>query len=117
MREYHDREEWEFHIRRMHLLHIQHACSVGSTTAALYARLTIDCGQTFSSVPELQEHTFNAHKDVRGVEIGNGKRKFMDENVTPIIQAMPAEVARKHRAVFDGPSRTLSIGQSSKRRK
>jgi hypothetical protein len=28
VREYHDREEWEFHVNRMHLLHIQFACSL-----------------------------------------------------------------------------------------
>ena len=84
----------------------------------LCVRLTIDCGQAFSSVQELLEHASKAHKEIDArVANGNGKRKFVDDSVTPIIQAMPAEVARKHRAVFDGPSRTLSIGQSSKRRK
>ena len=28
VREYQDREEWEFHVKRTHLLHIQYACSI-----------------------------------------------------------------------------------------
>jgi len=28
VREYDDQEEWEFHVRRMHLLKVQFACSV-----------------------------------------------------------------------------------------
>ena len=66
---------------------------------------------------ELVEHTSTAHKDVGTT--GKRKRKFVEEStsVTPIIQAMPAEMAKKHRAVYDGPSRTLSIGQTAKRRK
>jgi len=71
----------------------------------------------FSSVEDLTKHISAAH--MGGGSAGKRKRNFVDESagVTPIIEAMPAEVAKKHRAVYDGPSRTLSIGQTSKRRK
>jgi hypothetical protein len=28
IQEYHDHEEWEFHLKRTHLLHIKHPCSI-----------------------------------------------------------------------------------------
>ena len=101
----------------MHLLHIQHACSVKGTDPLSPAGLIIDCGQTFSSVEELVQHTSTAHKVAVVGNSGKGKRKFVEESVTPIIEAMPANIANKHRAIYDGPSRTLSIGQTSKRRR
>jgi len=83
----------------------------------LCPRLIVDCGKTFVSVEELVEHTSTAHKAVAAGNSGKGKRKIVEEIVTPIIEAMPADVAKKHRAVYYGPSRTLSIGQTSKRRR
>ena len=40
------------------------------------------------------------------------KRKAMEEaGLTPIIKAMPTEIAKKRRAAYDGPSRSFGVGQ------
>ena len=77
----------------------------------------------FATDDALTQHYSDVHKSInkRGTTGVLGKRKFVDGDVTPIIEAMPAEIARKNRAVYDGPSRSLSIGQNlavdKKRRK
>ena len=46
------------------------------------------------------------------------KRKVSEmDYVTPIIEAMPPELARRNRAVFDGPSRTFTIGVGQERKR
>jgi hypothetical protein len=46
------------------------------------------------------------------------KRKVSEmDYVTPIIEAMPPEIARRNRAVFDGPSRTFTIGVGQERKR
>jgi hypothetical protein len=58
-------------------------------------------------VEALEEHS--------AVHAGPGsgrKRKVTEEAaITPIIQAMPKEYAKKRRAVYDGPSKSFGVGQ------
>ena len=77
----------------------------------------------FATDDALKQHYSDIH-DSRKKRETTGflrKRKFVDEDVTPIIKARPAEIARQSRAVYDGPSRSLSIGRNvavnKKRRK
>jgi hypothetical protein len=89
----------------------------------------------FAKNDELKRHYLEAHNlgtprkgeglgtPKRGLAVPSPsprKRKVSEmDYVTPIIQAMPPEIARRNRAVYDGPSRTLTIGvgQERKRRK
>jgi len=57
----------------------------------------------FSTENELLEHITRQHK--------TSNTQPSNNDVTPIIEAIPADLARKNRAVFSGPSRSLSIGQ------
>jgi hypothetical protein len=57
----------------------------------------------FATEQELLAHITRQHK--------TSNTQPSNDNVTPIIEAMPADLARKNRAVFSGPSRSLSIGQ------
>ena len=68
----------------------------------------------FATVDALTQHYSNVHDPInkRGTARALGKRKFVDEDIRPIIEVMPLEIARKSRDVYDGPSRSLSIGQN-----
>ena len=112
VREYHDHDEWEFHVRRTHLLHVQYACSIqGDTNFDVVDHL--GCGEMFATDDGLKQHYSDVHNSVaRGMRAIHGKRQLVEEDITPIIKAMPAEIARRSRAVYDGPSRSLSIGQN-----
>ena len=116
-REYHDREEWEFHIRRMHLLHIQYACSIqGKPT--LSSLIRTGCGELFATNDALMDHYTAVHRNVKttmSTPTSAGKKRKADEVITPIIEAMPADVASKNRPVYDGVSRSLSISQARPR--
>lgn len=93
--------------------------------------LILGCGEMFATSEALKKHYSDTHEKGKESNIeGRGdicgeKRKFSDDRddgdvVTPIIEPMPAHIARRNRAVYDGPSRSLSIGQgqgSRKRRK
>lgn len=116
LREYQDPEEWEFHIQRAHLLHIQYACSIQGTFPSK-PELSIGCGAKFATNELLNEHYSDFHSGKGNSprrSIGR-KRKMVDEDITPIIGVMPPEIAKNNRAVYEGPSRSLSIGQSAKR--
>ena len=113
-REYHDREEWEYHVNRMHLQPLKHACLIQGDPPLVF---TVEshwkgCGQRFVSKEGLDEHALSVHS-LGGT---HGTRASSDvQGITPIIQPIPAELARKQRAAYDGPSRSFGIGQ--KRRK
>jgi len=96
----------------MHLLHIQYACSIQGTHLFNDGLTWVGCGEMFATNDGLKEHYVTVHADVDRV---SRKRKF--EDVTPIIEAMPADVARRNRAVYDGPSRSLSISQGRIRKR
>ena len=117
VREYHDREEWEYHVNRMHLQPLKHSCPVqgGSPPFSRPSLIGKGCGQRFASKEGLDEHALSVHSS--GVTNGVGrKRKASDgQSVTPIIQPMPPELARKQRAGYDGPSRSFGIGQNRRR--
>ena len=76
----------------------------------------------FATDDALEQHYSDVHNTIMRDTIRVlVKRKSVDEDVTPIIEPMPAQIARQNRAVYDGPSRSLSIGQNvavnKKRRK
>lgn len=73
----------------------------------------LGCGEMFATNDGLKDHYAVSHIDVDKV---SRKRKFEDD-ITPIIEAMPADVARRNRAVYDGPSRSLSISQGRIRKR
>jgi hypothetical protein len=78
----------------------------------------------FCSKEELEQHSkvHDVHnlmearlpKEIKTTQI---KRKFVEEDVTPIVEAMSADMTQRHKAVYDGPSKSFSIGQSRKRGK
>jgi len=72
----------------------------------------------FATNDALQRHYGEVHPNVRTPRSSRkvAKRKAEDDGITPIIEAMPAELARKMRAVYDGPSRSLSVSQGKKKR-
>jgi hypothetical protein len=112
----------------MHLMPIQFACSIKGSHISR-SILILGCGALFPTDEALKEHYSKAHAEVAPPDVdgdfggrvkevlGAGKRKFVEDDVTPIIEAMPAEIARKNRPVYEGPSRSLSIaqGRSAKR--
>ena len=112
-REYYDREEWEYHVNRSHLQPFKHSCPIQGDPPPVFTPESHwkGCGQRFVSKEGLGEHALSVHSS--GVAHGVGAPG--DGRVTPIIQPMPAELARKQRAGYDGPSRSFGIGQ--KRRK
>ena len=124
IREYSDRDDWEFHVKRTHFLHIQYACSIQGDSK--YYRVNyLGCRELFTTDDALTQHYSAVHNSInkRGTTGVLGKRKVMDMDILPMIEVMPlpAKIARKNRAVNDGPSRSLSIGQNlavdKKRRK
>jgi hypothetical protein len=65
----------------------------------------------------LKEHYLDFHSSTGnslGRSIGE-KRKLVDDDITPMIEVMPLEIATKNRAVYEGPSRSLSMGRGVKR--
>jgi hypothetical protein len=114
IKEYHDREEWEFHIKGTHLLYFQYACSFQGPPTSLPLLIT-GCEEMFTTNTAMKEHYSEVHAKGMSPTVNNGKRKSLGEDVVrPIIEAMPAEIARRYRPVYDGPSRTISIGQDIK---
>ena len=78
----------------------------------------------FPTSDGLKEHYTTSHADLelnaQGVSTSEGSRKRKaeeEDHVTPIIVAMPPEIARKNRPVYDGPSRSLSIAQGRARKR
>ena len=83
-------------------------------------RNDVGCGRKFATNDKLIEHYSSAHtasgSPAKGKMVGE-KRKIVDEDVTPIIEPMPAHIAKKNRAVYDGVSRSLNIGVGNRGRK
>jgi hypothetical protein len=93
----------------------------------------LGCGEMFAKSDELKRHYLDVHNlgtprkvgvlgtPKRGPAVPSPsprKRKVSEmDYVTPIIEAMPPEIARRNRAVYDGPSRTLTIGAGQQERK
>jgi hypothetical protein len=73
----------------------------------------------FATSDALQQHCAEVHPNVRTPRSARkaAKRKMDDDGVTPIIEAMPMDLAKKMRAVYDGPSRSLSVSQVKRRRR
>ena len=115
--------DWESHIGRRHFSLIKFTCPIQGRSDIIH--LTLDCGKTFSTDEELDTHCARIHNLDTSALNGIGKDKGIERNiewkkllrgdVTPIIERMPAEMARKDRAVFKGPSRSFAIGQNRKR--
>jgi hypothetical protein len=61
-------------------------------------------------------HSNDALKAHEGAHSARGRKRKADE-VTPIIEAMPRDIARKMRPVFDGPSRSLSVSQPARNKR
>jgi hypothetical protein len=79
----------------------------------------------FSTDDALEQHHSDIHNSIKvreTTEVGVlGKRKVVDDDILPVIEVMPARIARKNRDVYYGPSGSLSAGQNvavnKKRRK
>ena len=68
----------------------------------------------FGTRETLAEHSKLHEKDVKSTVLGRCERKRKIDEVTPVIEPMPEEMAKRHRAVYSGPSRTFSVGQKRK---
>ena len=83
----------------------------------------VGCGMTFATNLSLSEHIKTQHpvdeapsevvgtEDDTGALAGESSRKRKIDEVTPLIEPMPSEMAKRNRAVFSGPSRTFQVGQ------
>jgi hypothetical protein len=77
----------------------------------------------FATDDSLKQHYSEVHNNKMKRETTGvlTKRQFVDDDVMPMIVVMPAPITRSNRAVYSGPSRSLSIGQNvtvnKKRRK
>ena len=91
-------------------MRIQFACSAKGFL--FLTLLTQGCMKKFFSKDALEEHmSTHAIGEPRSLVVAESQ----SDGMTPIIEAMPPELQRKNRAVYAGPSRSLSIGQSRKR--
>ena len=72
----------------------------------------------FATNAELTEHHLATHGGAQETPKSvSGKRKFVSEDVTPIIEPMPDYIAKRRRPVYEGVSRSLNIGVGGKRGK
>ena len=70
----------------------------------------------FATNEALAEHSKthkNTTKSPNSSPAVNTRKRKLDE-ITPTIEPMPSEMAKRNRPVYSGPSRTFSVGQKRK---
>jgi hypothetical protein len=68
--------------------------------------------QTHNNNPNDTDLTEEVDDNTRSPSTARGSsRKRKIDEVTPLIEPMPSEMAKRNRPVYSGPSRTFSVGQ------
>ena len=67
----------------------------------------------FATNEGLAEHAKTHRNPIAASPTGNTRKRKHDE-ITPTIEPMPSDIAKRNRPVFTGPSRTFSVGQKRK---
>ena len=67
----------------------------------------------FATNEDLAEHTKTHRNPITASPAGNTRKRKHDD-ITPTIQPMPSDMAKRNRPVYSGPSRTFSIGHKRK---